>query len=199
MSDRAKPESGGDDGASLTARRKRKIRWAIITPALTIVTLLLIIGQGFLGKVPAWYEIYCSPKRTFSSQSSLENLKLVGTALSLYLESNDCYPPAERWVDELEKYLHVADMDDKESRKKLRAPEFADSKDQYGFAFNGELSKKWRDEVKSPASVPAIYDSSKTERNAFDSKPLESLPNPEHGGGNAILYADGHAEPAKRK
>ncbi|MFN8138260.1 MAG: hypothetical protein U0R49_00515 [Fimbriimonadales bacterium] len=180
-------------------RKKRRIRWGIITPLIIVIALLLTIGKGYLGKLPALFEIYCTPKRKFSSESSLENLKFVGTALSLYLESNDCYPPAEKWVDEIEKYLHVADMDDKESRKKLRAPEFADSKNEYGFAFNAELSRKWRDEVKDPASVPAIYDSTKTERNAFDPKPLESMPTPEREGGNAIVFADGHAAPAPKK
>jgi hypothetical protein len=180
-------------------RGRKKWLWRFWLPVAVLALLAAVIGKGFLGLIPKWLEIQCAPRRTFSSTSSMQNLKAVGTALSIYLETNDCYPPKDRWVDELEKYMHTADMDDSETRKKLRAPEYENTTDKYGFALNGQLSSKSKSEIKDPEKTPCIYDSTKTERNAYDDSPLESLPDPPRANGNAAVYADGHAGPVSKK
>lgn len=186
------------DSARRKPNRRKRLLIFVGAPTLLIGVGSAVLGTGFLSLIPGLFEIYCAPKRKADARSSLQNLKAMGVALTIYLDANDAYPPKESWADEIENYMRTADMDPEETRKKLKAPQFADAKDQYGFAYNGELSSRWRDEVSSPAETPCIYDSTKTERNAFDQTPLESLPSEPREGGNAILFADGHAAPAKK-
>ncbi|KAA0228683.1 MAG: hypothetical protein AKCLJLPJ_00457 [Fimbriimonadales bacterium] len=140
----------------------------------------------YLGKIPAAIQIYCSPKRSFHAESSEQTLKVLGQAMKTYMEAEGAYPPAERWMDALAVYLHTDDMKPEEQAKKLKRPEFEDSADEYGFAYNGTVAGKTADQLEDLASTPLLYDSEKTKRNAYDDTPLESaLPN------GAVLYADG--------
>jgi len=147
----------------------------------------------FLPKLPAFIDIQCSRKRSYNPGNCFENLKSLSQALKFYLEANDSYPPKEVWMDELSKYLRAADLPAKEQEKKLKCPDLAASDaSAYGYAYNGQISEKWSDEVPNPKKIPAIYDSKKTERNAYDEEPFASLPNPPRHGGNNVIWADGH-------
>lgn len=138
-------------------------------------------------------------KKEFNPEGCIQNLKSVGQALNLYLQANDAYPPAGRWMDELILYLHADDITRESQKRKLACPEVGDGESAFGYAFNGELSSLWSDEVTDPAETPTIYDSDKMEWNAFDAKPLDSLPKQERKSGNNVLYADGHVRRVEKK
>ncbi|MEW5883884.1 MAG: hypothetical protein AB1725_06645 [Armatimonadota bacterium] len=138
-------------------------------------------------------------KKQFNPEGCMQNLKSVGQALNLYLQANDAYPPADRWMDELILYLHADDITRESQKRKLACPEVGDGESTFGYAFNGEISSLWSDEVENPADTPALYDSEKLDWNAFDEKALDSLPKKERESGNNAVYADGHAAPVKRK
>lgn len=125
-------------------------------------------------------------------------MKSLSQALQLYLEANESYPPKGIWMDELSKYLRAADLPAEEQEKKLKCPDLVSKdSDAYGYAYNGQISEKWTDEVLNPETTPAIYDSTKTERNAYDETPFASLPNPPREGGNNVIWADGHVNKKK--
>lgn len=164
-----------------------------------VLVFLSAFGYGFyliapfLPKLPAFLDIQCSRKRTYNPESCFENLKSLSQALKLYLEANDSYPPKEVWMDELGKYLRAADLPAEEQQKKLRCPDLAAiNPSAYGYAYNGQLSGQWSDEVPNREKTPAIYDSAKMEKNAYDEIPFASLPNPPREGGNNVIWADGH-------
>lgn len=162
---------------------------------IAIPAALAVWLWPYLGKIPAAIQIYCSPKRAFHAQSSEQTLKVLGQAMKTYVEAEGAFPPAETWMDALAVYLHTDDMKPEEQVKKLKRPEFEESPDKYGFAYNGAVAGKTPDEFKDLANTPLIYDSERTERNAYDDTPLKSaLPN------GAVLYADGVvSRPPKRQ
>ena len=127
--------------------------------------------------------------RDYEPGACLDNLKELSASLMLYLESNDAYPPADRWMDEISLYLHAGDLSEEDQQKKLRCPDLEYDEDVYGYAFNSELSSVWADEVEDPADTPVIYDSENLERNAHD--PFTSLPKEPRAGGNNAIWADG--------
>ncbi|MER3413761.1 MAG: hypothetical protein C4340_01785 [Armatimonadota bacterium] len=138
-------------------------------------------------------------KREFNPQGCMQNLKSLGQAQNLYLEANDAYPPAERWMDELILYLHADDITRESQKRKLACPDVGDGETTFGYAFNGEISSLWSDKVQNTAATAVIYDSEKLDWNAFDAKALDSLPKKERKTGNNALFADGHAGRVKRK
>lgn len=138
-------------------------------------------------------------KRQFNPEGCVQNLKSLGQALNLYLQANDAYPPADRWMDELILYLHADDITQESQKRKLACPDVGDGESAFGYAFNGEISSLWSDEVQSPAETPAVYDSDKLEWNAHDAKALDSLPKRERKSGNNVLYADGHVHREEKR
>lgn len=171
---------------------------------LALGCLVVLVGVGvWLYPFREILWVYISEafrgKREFTPKGCMENLKAVGQALNIYLEANGAYPPAERWMDELILYLHADDVTRESQKRKLACPEVGDGETSFGYAFNGELSSLWSDEVSNPAETPAIYDSNKLEWNAHDEAALESLPQKERKSGNNAVFADGHAGPVKRR
>lgn len=138
-------------------------------------------------------------KKEYQPHNCLSNLKQVGQALNLYLEANDAYPPADRWMDELVLYMHADNVVQETQKRKFACPVVGDGETRFGYAFNGEIGTKWSDELAQPAETPAAYDSTQLQWNAHDPTALASLPNPPRHGQNNIVYADGHAASEARK
>lgn len=147
-----------------------------------VVTDFLRAGviQGAIGGVD---------KRKYEGDT-IDNLRAMHTAMMAYHESEGMFPDASAWMDWIEPRLQTYDMDKKESRKKLVAPEFVGQEGKYGYAMNAEAALKYKDDLPEPSKTPLIFDSSKTERNAHG-KPEELLPNPARPGGNKGISVDG--------
>ncbi|MCH8275609.1 MAG: hypothetical protein IH851_12555 [Armatimonadetes bacterium] len=166
--------------------RKRKRVWKLVGCGVLLAALLIWLGP-LVPLIPKWLE--AGKKRNYEPGACLDNLKELSAGLMLYLESNDAYPPADRWMDEISLFLHAGDLSEEDQQKKLRCPDLEYAEDVYGYAFNSELSSVWAHEVEDPAETPVIYDSDNLERNASD--PFTSLPEEPRAGGNNAIWADG--------
>lgn len=136
-----------------------------------------------------------SEKRTYVPSSCLENLKQLGSAFALYLDAEGAYPPAERWMDEISRYLRAGDLPEEEREKKLRCPDLPYDPNTYGYALFHSLSGKGPEDLPGPEKQVVVFDSDNLSRNATGD--LNSLPDPPRSGGNNALYADGRVEPLK--
>ncbi|MCL6623135.1 MAG: hypothetical protein K6T17_00780 [Fimbriimonadales bacterium] len=175
-------------------RRARKV-------FLWLILLVLVLAGIWLFPVLKLGWTYLSALRTASEQrvytpgACLDNLKQLGSAFALYLEAEGAYPPAEKWMDEISRYLRAGDLPKEEQEKKLRCPDLPYDPNTYGYAFFRSLSGKWKDEIPEPENQVVVFDSTNLSRNANDD--LESVPDPPRPGGNNALYADGRAGPVK--
>ena len=119
---------------------KKKIKLAIAAVLLAVVAFFafpvirLGIGaykEGFFEKVE---------KREYTG-NSLENLKAIHTALTLYQDSEGALPQASGWMDAAWSRLQTADMTEEEERKKLKADGIT-AEDEYGYGFNIDAGGK---------------------------------------------------------
>lgn len=176
--------------------RLSKGKWLFVGCAVVLIGLAVWL---YPFREVLWFYVTESfrGKKEFNPEGCVQNLKSLGQALNLYLQANDAYPPADRWMDELILYLHADDITRESQKRKLACPDVGESA--FGYAFNGEISSLWSDEVQNPAETPAIYDSEQTKWNAHDAKPLDSLPKRERKSGNNVLYADGRVQRVKKR
>lgn len=113
------------------------------------------------------------------------NLKRIGLASLQYAsDHDDCFPPAATWADATLSYVP-----EKERADVLHCPTAKEG----GYAWYDAASgakPAWSKE--SAATLPLVYDSTATGRNAHDTG--TSLPKRRrHPGGNNVLYSDGRA------
>jgi hypothetical protein len=123
--------------------------------------------------------------------NSMQNLRALHLALSLYHESEGQFPHASGWMDAIQPYMLSADMKKEESMKKLVNPLIVPArKGVYGYAMNDAASAKYKDDVPDPSQTPLVFDSAKTEWNAHGD-PQQLLPEPPRQGGNLGISVDG--------
>ncbi|MBA3726577.1 MAG: hypothetical protein H0W86_09015 [Armatimonadetes bacterium] len=152
--------------------KSKVAKWTVaIAPVLA---LLIWLGPFLLAFLP--YQLI--GKRSHSG-NCLDNLRRVGKALDLYHEADAAFPPADAWMDRVEQYLRAGDMEKTEAAKFLKCPDLATG---YGYAFNAAGKR-------GAADLPLVYDTDKTERNAFDANGPQSFPPSPR---NNVLWADGH-------
>src|SRR5688572_19653527 len=116
--------------------------------------------------------------------SSMDNLKAMHLALSLYHESEGQFPHSNGWMDAVQPYVQSGDMSKDEAMKKLVNPLLRPAKTGvFGYAMNDAASAKYRDDIAKPAETLLIFDSSDTTWNAHG-KPEKLVPEPPRQGGN---------------
>lgn len=123
--------------------------------------------------------------------NSIDNLKAIHLALSLYHESEGQFPFGEGWMDALEPFYRTDDMSAEEAKKKFVNPLLpSGTKDGFGYALNDVASGKYKDDVPTPARTPLVFDSMDLKRNAHGT-PEKLLPNPPRQGGNMGISVSG--------
>lgn len=148
--------------------------WWFVGPALTV-------ASGYIEP---------QTKRQWQG-TSMENLKAIHTALSLYQESEGALPPADRWMDAIATRLKTADLTTEEAEKKLRSPSVArDNPLAFGYAFMAELEGKYMADIENPAQTPLVFDSRDLTRNAHGD-PVQLKPDPPRPEGNLTVTVDG--------
>jgi hypothetical protein len=130
------------------------------------------------------------------SASSMENLKALYQAVSLYYESEGVMPHAAGWMDAAKTYVRTNDLKRGEEMKKFVNPRIEGGEGVYGYAFNDALSGVYREDVADPAGTPMIFESSDTAWNAHG-EPAALQPDPELEGGNLAVTAEGSAKPLR--
>lgn len=127
-------------------------------------------------------------KKVAYDGTAIENLKALHTALMLYHDSEGQLPIAAGWMDAIENRLNTADLKAGEANKKLRDPRLTG--DAYGFAMNGALSGKFKDDVEGGPNTVLLFDSSDTSRNAHGD-PDKLAPQPSREGGRLAITLGG--------
>jgi hypothetical protein len=121
-----------------------------------------------------------------ANQGSAENLKSLYTAFSLYAQDWDALPPAKDWMSN-EDWVSKVQKDEW-----LHNPAISNrTDDKFGYAYNEavaekELKGKPLNEQPDAANTPLVYESSKTEKSAFDK--FESA-------NGLVLYLNGTVKP----
>jgi prepilin-type processing-associated H-X9-DG protein len=144
------------------------------------------------GSVFTFYTFMATVKAALS-QSCVINLQELSQGMLQYSVDNDGYlPPSNAWHD----------LEPTDRAKDLGCPEWGGADESSGYAMLAALSSKQTSTIKSPATMPMIFDSNLTGRNAAGG--IDNLPNPpRHGtswpfGGqsprNNVAYADGHVK-----
>jgi len=178
------------------AERKRSRR------LLKSIGLLLFGGVLAAGWIygPALYDFYraglldeyLNPRELRKYQgTSIDNLKAMHLALSLYHESEERFPYGEGWMDALEPYIRTDDMRAEEAQRKFVNPLLGKgSERKFGYALNDLAAGKYKDDVPTPVKTPLVFDSVETQRNAHGA-PEKLLPNPPRQGGNLGISVTG--------
>lgn len=94
-----------------------------------------------------------------------ESLTAIHTALMLYHDSEEAFPPANSWMDAIEGRIVTNDLSKKGAEKKLVRPDLRDAEGLYGYAFNVKAAGKYKDDI-GPATTALVYESKQTTRNA---------------------------------
>jgi hypothetical protein len=125
------------------------------------------------------------PGRIITCQS---NLKQLGLGLELYAQDWDGYlPSAALWMDAIYPYERGWSV--------FHCPAVAKSPPTAsGYAFNSSLSQQSLSKLKSPGTVPMVYDSDDLSRNAHATGRIGLCAPPRHPEGNHIVFANGHAQ-----
>lgn len=94
------------------------------------------------------------------------NLRAIYVALNLYHDSEGQFPAANGWMDAIQPRLQRNGLSKSEAQQKLVRPDLAGQDGKYGYALNGEVATKYRDDLKSK-EVPLVAESLDTKRNAL--------------------------------
>lgn len=164
---------------------------------LLLLAAVIYVGWRFgpaaydLARAGFFSEAFSSRELRKYQGTSIDNLKAMHLALSMYQESEGQFPLAEGWMDALRPYLRTDDMSEEEAKKKLISPLIKGAKaGTFGYAMNDAASGKYKEDIPDPAKTPLIFDSSDTGWNAHG-KPEELLPKPPRQGGNLGISVSG--------
>lgn len=174
-------------------KKRRKVVWIG-------VGIVAVVGGYFLWPVVnAYLDIegagfLDAQKQHKYSGTSMENLKALHQAVSLYYESEGIYPDASGWMDAAKGYVKTADLKKGEEMKKFVNPRLPEGEGVFGYAFNSALSMGYREDVADPAGTAMIFESKDTKWNA-NGDPEALQPDPELDGGNNAVTVEGNAVP----
>jgi hypothetical protein len=152
-------------------KNKRKFgRW---------IFLGLVIGMGVAwfspaGKaVRALFGMYVLDKSETNLSWNVDSearLKAMHTAAMLFHDSEEAFPKADSWMDELLKRLNTDDLKEGEFVKKITRPDVT-ATGQFGYAINVAVAGKYKGDISDPKTV-LIFESRQTQKNA-SGKPKE--------------------------
>ena len=107
-----------------------------------------------------------------------DRLKAMQTAAELYHSSEDMYPKADKWMDDLLIRLQTQNLKKGEAEKKLKRPDLESTPDQYGFAINTAVAGKYKGDIKDPKTI-LIFECKDTKKNAVGDPKSDGKPNGE--------------------
>jgi hypothetical protein len=176
-------------------KKKRKKAWLIVIAVLLLP--VAIFPRRTYYTINAAVDVIRFSKRDDAKQhrysaTSIENLKALHQAVSLYYESEGVLPEASGWMDAAKTYVRTNDLKRGEEMKKFVNPRITAGDGVFGYAFNSILSLRYLDEIEDPGMTAMIFESSDTKWNAHGS-PQRLQPDPELPGGNNAVTVDGNA------
>jgi hypothetical protein len=170
-----------------------------ILKGIGCLAALVIAWQAYLW-VPVLWDLWRAGYGQTEAQhgysaTNQDNLRALHTALMRYHESEEKFPPADKWMDAIEPYLYTEDLKKGEEQKKLVHPMFwpPNGRD-FGYALNDACAGKYKDDIKDPDNTPLVFDSKDTSRNAHGD-PKKLAPAPPREGGNLGITVGGKIVP----
>ncbi len=148
------------------SKRKKIVRGTLLVGAVAI------IGGSFTPQGKAIRSIVATlTQKDISGTEAYkgdikDRLKAMQTAAELFQSSEDSYPKAEKWMDELLIRLQTQNLKKGEAERKLKRPDIEMNPDQYGFAMNSSVAGKYKGDIKDPNTI-MIFESTDTKKNAI--------------------------------
>jgi hypothetical protein len=112
-----------------------------------------------------------------------DRLIAMRTAAELYHSSEDSFPKAEKWMDDLLVRLQTQNLKPGEAEKKMKRPDLESIPGEYGFALNKDVAGKYKGDLKD-TKIVLIFESKETKKNAVGDPKLDAKP-----GGSGITVS----------
>lgn len=105
---------------------------------------------------------------------TIAHLKALHTAAEVFHQSEEKFPDAATWMDDLLPRLKTGDLAKGEAEKKLVRPDLYGQSGSYGYAINSAVASKYKGDVKDEKAV-LFFESSLTSKNASGDPMKEAL------------------------
>lgn len=105
---------------------------------------------------------------------TIAHLKALHTAAEVFHQSEEKFPDAATWMDDLLPRLKTGDLANGEAEKKLVRPDLYGQSGSYGYAINSAVASKYKGDVKDEKAV-LFFESSLTSKNASGDPMKEAL------------------------
>ncbi len=157
---------------------------ALSYPGVQRIKLVREHGDWKIDLVATVEEMTAAWEEEYEVTECLSNVKQIAVAFLMYASDNvGDLPPADTWMDEILPYMMNEEM--------LRCPEAPEQ--EYGYAFNANLSEAGPFAIDNPSEIVLIFDSNLGTRNAAGGPEAVADP-PRHESGNNYGFMDGHAK-----
>ena len=157
------------------SKRKKIVRWAFLG------VVAAIVGGSFTPQGKAIRSIIGTlTQKDISGTEAYkgdinDRLKAMQTAADLYHSSEDSYPKAEKWMDDLLIRLQTQNLKKGEAERKLKRPDIEMNPDQYGFAMNSAVAGKYKGDIKDPLTI-LIFESNEITKNSVGDPKVDGKP-----------------------
>jgi hypothetical protein len=149
-------------------RKKRRGCWLFL--AIVLVGLIVWLGPTARDLYSrGFFDAFKKEKMVGYKADRESNLKAIYTALQLYHDSEEKFPEGNGWMDAISSYIKPSNMEKDDAAKKLIRPDLAGQADAYGYAINDAAAGKYIDDIPNMDTLPLVFESSETTRNAHGS------------------------------
>lgn len=128
---------------------------AVVTPA----------GRAIVTLSKTLYNTRDTSESEAFKGDTADRLKAMFTSAELFHQSEDAFPKAETWMDDLLTRLQTQNLKKGEAIKKIKRPEFDADPAKFGFAMNLAVAGKYKGDISDKATI-IFFESEKTEKNA---------------------------------
>ncbi|MBI1334565.1 MAG: hypothetical protein JST12_16440 [Armatimonadetes bacterium] len=154
--------------------KKKVLRVGCLLVVIALgITWFSPAGKAIRDLVPIFFKKDISGTEAFKGDLE-DRLKAMYTAAELYQTSEDAYPEADKWMDELLTRLKTQNLKKGEAEKKIMRPDLQDKDGEYGFAINTAAAGKYKGDIKDPKTI-LIFESKDTKKNASGDPKTDGL------------------------
>lgn len=159
----------------MTKGKKRLIGCGVVVAVLAILCVATPAGRAVVTLVKTLVQTRDTNESEAFKGDTADRLKAMLTAADLYHQSEDAYPMAKSWMDDLLTRLQTQNLKPGEANKKIKRPEFDGDPSKFGFAMNQDLSGKYKGDIAKKDTI-LFFESVKTEKNAVGDPEIDKKP-----------------------
>lgn len=163
---------------------KSKLLWVVLASIAFVLAVLAVspAGNAVRDLLSAGVLDKTEGKKRFEGDTQ-ERLKAIFTAASQYHRSEQMFPKAGSWMDDLRLRMRTADLKPGDELKKLIRPDLETSEDlknktpeASGYAMNARIAEMYDEDLKDPEII-LFFESKATGWNQTGDPKLDSLTN----------------------